>query len=311
MGNVLSHNEEQFGNIVVDKSVELGSGTYGTVYEGYVADQPATRLAIKMFKGDDERARTNYEKELAVAQALSKAFNGKCNPHILCLFGHFERPSNNEYYIVYTKATSDLLSFMKSKGVVGNGMSPYHGVPLHPYVSNINQSTKYNIINTLVNALHALHSIGVTHNDISLKNILLYGDTAPYEFVLSDLGKVCKHKDVHSQVPVPVCRARVRGTRPFMKSYSYSSQEEMMWGDIYATGLILYSFLTGHTPLTDAGLRTMPLNLKEPLEFSVRGKTVRVPKSVLNKLVNTMVFASTYKDASAFYEIWRPYRNLL
>jgi serine/threonine protein kinase len=309
MGASSSREKTRLPHDIVLTDNILGEGSYGKVYEGYYQSDPSSLLAIKEF--DNYKL---FKLEFEVAKELKDHFR-KCPEYFMCMVDYFMYPSRDLYYIVYKRAKSDLTTYMKHLGVRDKGFSK--ATPQNPYdvfyVSNLEDTTAYNVINTMIVILEKLDSLKLSHRDIKMENILVdYG--FPINIILGDMGLMCSRRG--SPIKLAQCsKSSVQGTHMFFPpslenvwNSSYTSEKQALWQDIYATGATLYAFLAGMFPKINRGspLLDFPRDLKPVID----GVKYRIRREDINKLVNTMVFAPSVDLALRYKNIWRKYKNL-
>lgn len=296
-------------NIVVTHKI-LGEGAYGVVYEGYYATASSIPLAIKEFK-----EKKYFLEELKIARQIKDQFK-KCPSYFMCMVDYVSIPEDGVYYIVYKKASSDLSTYMKHLGVKdrGKGVATRSNPMDLFYMANLDDTNIYNVINTMVNILEKLEKLKISHRDIKMANILV-DNGVPIDIILGDMGLVCSRKG--SPVKVDLCsRSLVSGTPDYFPPYikylwstgRYANEDQTVWQDVYATGATLYSFLTGMFPNIEKG--SPLLNFPRDIKPIIDGSKYRIPREVINKLVNTMVFAPNIDLALKYKDIWKKYKNL-
>lgn len=301
---------------------KLGSGSFGTVYEGYLQSSPDTHFAVKVFK-----SRPDFVEELSIAQAITGSFGNRCNPHLICPFKFVD--DGKRMYIIYRLAAADLTKFMKDRNIQDSGF--FEATPVgHRYdpkfASKIDDITRYNFINTMITTLEELDRLRISHRDIKPDNVFVFGSHAPYEFVAGDLGMLCSHPNspIKGLEPCSDARSWV-GTRTFIhpailenkenprdkkEHGKYRSQNDVILSDIYATGVMIYTFLTGYKPEQELEGGVL-LHYPRDLTFTVSGRRIVIPRGVIDRLVNTMVFSKTYEAAVQYKAIWAPYKDLI
>ncbi len=303
--------EERNGDkSVVKHEGVLGEGAFGKVYEGYIKSNPSKKVAIKQFSRYND-----YRYELNIAQALRTHYKSGCPSYILCMIDHFEDIYDDKYYIVYKKADQSLADYMTSLGAKkrGRSVATASNNVNTSYINNLKDSDIYSVINTLVVILEKLERLKISHRDIKMSNILIENGV-PVNIILGDLGMMCRHRG--SPIRFEDCKRSHGGTDDFLAPWYYStlkrnryvSDEYSTWQDIYATGATLYSFLSGFIPSLDK--KSPMLNFNRDIRPTIGGKKYRIPKKVINDLVNTMVFSTNLDEALEYKKIWKKYKNI-
>ncbi|SEH04868.1 serine/threonine protein kinase [Candidatus Venteria ishoeyi] len=113
------------------------------------------------------------------------------------------------------------------------------------------------ILPPLLDALEAIHGVGILHRDIKPDNIYLRDrDNSP---VLLDFGSARYDVSRHSS---PMTSIVTRGYAPF-EQYTTDGMQQGSWTDIYAMGGVLYRAITGNVPV-DATERLGAVMRNEP-----------------------------------------------
>ena len=123
----------------------------------------------------------------------------------------------------------------------------------------------------LLNALEALHTVGVTHRDIKPGNIYLRDDGSP---VLLDFGAARQALAQHSR------SVTAMATPGYAAFEQYSAKgKQGPWTDVYGLGATLYRCVTGQRP-PDASDRM----LEDELVPAVEMASGRYPKPLLQQI---------------------------
>ncbi len=152
----------------------LGSGSFGTVFEGFDPRTGDLRAIKKLVLKSDKvaRQRREVEEELEVSEKLSQyegivTTYGWCNSH---QGKSLDGPYPLEVFL------------FQEKGIAFD-QHPW------PSASNANWREQRNICKQLLHGIQAIHELGWMHRDINPKNILYFPDK-PAHAALCDFGKL-------------------------------------------------------------------------------------------------------------------------
>ncbi len=313
---------------------KLSTGSTSTVYVGTAPHHDDA--AIKVFQGHLADQRLMYNREHRTASAIG------CVPGFSCMldYGTVECGDTTLHVIVYRKAKYDLLQWMSK--VRGGAIEQNEQVPsprrrsLTSYIQNLhrlpNASTiMYDFVKSIVRSLLWLRRHRLVHRDIKPQNILVYGTKTSPVFVFGDLGTVCSSNPARRFRKVSKCKTsesqfgtvdyvqwgRLRAeVQKFLagRDGKYANRKEMYWADIFATGCVLYEFFTGmQVGNIDIKSRSPREYAKKHFPLKVKGNIVvssdegdyGIRASVLNKMVNTMLFSTSYRRATRFEKYWQ------
>lgn len=203
------------------------------VFASRATIQPGGR-ALKIYSADlmNNTAPTteNPAKEIAVLQYLC----GR-HPHIISILGCFQNPLTREMYLEMPLYDCDALTLVDSARKL-------YGTPHLP------MAVIRNAMTSLLSALFFLHSLGITHHDVSPEQLLY--DSQQNRFVLIDFGMCIRqayNPATGSFDPYPY--------RHFCGKVSYMAYEVITRAevpspdptkrDIWAAGATLFMLLTG------------------------------------------------------------------
>lgn len=193
----------------------IDEGGFGKVWNGVTAD--GLPVAIKIIKPSSDFLK-DWDFWINEQNIFLRCL---LHPHIICTFDQFVS-TNNELVIIMEKAECSLKRFVSSER------------PLDP-LSICSIGTQ------ICHALHHIHSIGVVHRDVTLKNILWF---PPNTFKLSDFG-------ISKQGVSPEELARTFiGHRTFIPPELLLAGYSTHQSDIYQLGLVLLTLLVGAYPIS-------------------------------------------------------------
>ena len=165
------------GNLAVFSS-GLGSGAFGSVYEGFDPESGELRV-VKVVQVKSEAASRSLEPETEIAKRYPHA-RGLVRQYGWCTSnGELTLEDIFPYnvYLVQRKGKSFLKHFL-------------------PWIPG-SQTEKLKLCQDLLHGLNTLHKGGIMHRDITPQNILYFkGD--PPEAAFCDFGKVCFSKSAKS-----------------------------------------------------------------------------------------------------------------
>lgn len=213
---------------------ELGHGGFGITYRA-VDTRLDRQVAIKEYLPRDLAFRKHGEIVQAISQDDRELFEwglerflGEAktlakfdHPNIVRVL-HFFRANNTAYLVMMYCDGKPLDHILKNKG-------------------RLPPEKAYNLADSLLEALYALHQLGVVHRDIKPANIFIRSNEAP---VLLDFGSARQALGARS-------RSMTSIISPHYSAFEqYSSRgNQGPWTDLYGLGATLYRCVTGEPPL--------------------------------------------------------------
>ena len=211
---------------------EIGQGGMGCVYE-VVADEDATRLALKVFSLDHGNREFLRRRFLAEAKILSRLNH----PRLVHVHeSGIAESSGTPYYVMdlvqNAVGKSETLEDMRKAGKVTE-------VRALQWLADICEGLEY------------IHAQGVVHRDVKLENVLIDENG---HAVLSDFGVSRIFDDRlrnELMVTTTFIAGETTGTQPVMGTYWYLAPEIRKGGvatpesDWYSLGVLMYRLLTG------------------------------------------------------------------
>ena len=211
---------------------EIGQGGMGCVYE-VVADENATRLALKVFSLDHGNREFLRRRFLAEAKILSRLNH----PRLVHVHeSGIDESSGTPYYVMdlvqNAGGKSETLEDMRKAGKVTE-------VRALQWLADICEGLEY------------IHAQGVVHRDVKLENVLIDENG---HAVLSDFGVSRIFDDRlrnELMVTTTFIAGETTGTQPVMGTYWYLAPEIRKGGvatpesDWYSLGVLMYRLLTG------------------------------------------------------------------
>jgi serine/threonine protein kinase len=214
--------ESRIGNYVIQN--QLGSGTFATVWR---ATHVLTKVsvAIKVISKnsvDDDDAVTRLTRELNFMKQMR-------HPFIAEFYEHLEDDDAHYYCMEYAE-NNNILHFITTNGPLSE-----------------NQGRHY--FSQLISVLDYLHTdLRVCHRDLKAENLLLdrHNNIRVIDFGLSN--------QFNSVRPLmnTACGSPPYASPEMIKGNPYSQA-----ADIWSSGIVLYSMLTGMLPFDDDNLQTL------------------------------------------------------
>ncbi|GIW78921.1 MAG: hypothetical protein KatS3mg105_0728 [Gemmatales bacterium] len=194
---------------------ELGRGGFGTVY--LAADEELGRkVAVKV--PNSSRVSTPAEAEMFLAEAR--------------VLAQLDHPNIVTVYDV--GKTDDGRCFIVSKYIEGSDLAARLERGQPPIAETVE------LVATVADALHYLHTHGYVHCDVKPRNILVDKTGRPF---VADFGLVRKDEDIRRG-------HRITGTPAFMAPEMARGEGHRIDGraDIFSLGVVLYQLLTNRLP---------------------------------------------------------------
>ncbi len=201
----------------------LGRGGMGEVWGG-VERRTGARVAVKFARTDIEEAAwaaEQFERELELHAVVSKL------PSVPALVRR-GRVKGRSYGVIRRVDGPSLREVLQRKG------RPPAAIAAR-------------LVDELINAVSAMHALGVTHRDLKPSNLLLENG----ELRVIDFGVACRIGD-----PSHLDERVVVGTTGYM------SPEQLLGAncapesvDVWSIAIVAYELLTGHRPFAGPGVR--------------------------------------------------------
>lgn len=234
----------------------LGEGEFGKIY--LIKNKLTNKLyALKLLKYNNIN-KNLFNREVSMLIKLSKISN--CNIYMSCYYNSFLIKINNQFYY----------------GIL---MDYILGMSLDKFIFN-NKLNRKDIINIgleLLNIVYFLHNHGYVHNDISLRNIMLFNN----KIKLIDFGLSCYTKSTDNRIKCKKDRLfNLNYASPEIKNgiYKYDVNKYSKTSDIYSLGLVLYYLFDFYHIKFDKCLKNVIINmtLKNPNERATAEKAYQL-----------------------------------
>ena len=211
---------------------EIGQGGMGCVYE-VVADEDATRLALKVFSLDHGNREFLRRRFLAEAKILSRLNHSRL---VHVHESGIDESSGTPYYVM------DLVQSAVGKSETLEDVRK---------AGKVTEARALQWLADICEGLEYIHAQGVVHRDVKLENVLIDENG---HAVLSDFGVSRIFDDRlrnELMVTTTFIAGETTGTQPVMGTYWYLAPEIRKGGaatpesDWYSLGVLMYRLLTG------------------------------------------------------------------
>jgi serine/threonine protein kinase/tetratricopeptide (TPR) repeat protein len=197
----------------------LGEGGMGVVYDG-IDTRLKRRVALKMIREDiiaDDITRERFWSEARLAASVN-------HPHVCQIYEIGE--ADGRLFIAMERLEGEPLSARLNRGAV-------------PLADTVRMGLE------ILSALEALHGRGIVHRDLKPSNIFL----TSYGVKLLDFGLarpvVHDAEQTRLELTLP---GTIVGTPKYMAPEQLQGRRIDACTDLFATGVILYEMLAGHSP---------------------------------------------------------------
>eukprot|EP00210_Caulerpa_lentillifera_P001160 g1116.t1 len=258
----------KLGDISIDTSQELGTGGFGTVYEGTYQGQIAAIKVIRMEAVETEGS--NGDKESRISESLT-------HPNVVQTY-NAQTVRAREIFGDYRANGDDICKVIAmeycDKGELSRAIDKGEYVlsfdSLQPNMSAILHSAL-----DIAKGLEYLHSLGIVHGDLKPDNVLCKSvDVHPR-------GSICKICDFGLSRRV----GDILAETDTLGMISYMPPELLRMGyvgrftDIYSFGMLLWEMATSDVPFSEVDYNQIVLE-------TVNGRRPQIPDSTPSTLLN-------------------------
>jgi len=196
-----------------EKIKPLGSGSYATVFKAK-SKANNNEVAIKLILRRDIKGKEEQRLHTE-AQIMLKVDH----PHVVKCYEIYQDEETLNFVLEYV-ATGDLFEHVTTVG-------------------HFSEVTTSSLIGQLLSALEYLHSIGISHRDLKVENILCRNDGNSLFILVADFGLSKQNSEgLMTQV----------GSLEYAAPEIFLSKPYNNKCDVWSTGVITFILLTGHFP---------------------------------------------------------------
>jgi len=210
---------DMIGSYWIESDGPIGHGSFGTVYRARHSLLNRV-VALKILHRQTKHARCRFLREARVLDRVE-------HPGIVSIYDLFEHPAGSDGHLVLAMEYIDGRNLYQ---VWKDGERRLRTAVL--------------LIREVARGLEALHAAGIVHRDLKPQNVMVSGGPEDYRCHLIDFGLT---KDLAGD-GLQVSNPRALLGTPIYYSPEQYSCEVGTYSDIYALGLIFYSFVTGRIP---------------------------------------------------------------
>lgn len=218
-------------SILTSEAKIIGNSLFGFVYSDSVDHTTETymppeekRKIVKTSKKSLVRAKKNRNKIVIDENIFEevKMLKSLDHPNIVNLY-HFDEDDEN-YYTVYEACDGDLFELSNS---------------------NLDYFQKVQLLKEALQAIQYIHSLGITHFDISLENILYKKVGDRYTAKLCDFG-LAKHTGMVTLEEMKNTFTNTPGKKEYIDPHIFFINTKI--SDLYSFGVCLWAFIFGFMP---------------------------------------------------------------
>lgn len=223
---------------------QLGEGGFGIVYEALDRRRDIP-VALKLLRQADGAPLLRFKREFRTLSDVS-------HPNLVSLY---ELVTDKDHWF-FTMELVDgvpMTAWVRQAG--GTGGEASSGLTV--------DTALLKILPQLVDAVCALHRLGIVHRDIKPSNVLVTPDG---RVVLLDFGLLSEHDPAADEdfSLYPSSGLNVLGTPAYMAPEQGTAEGAAPEADWYSVGVMLYEALTGRLPFTGSAVDCLEAKLAGP-----------------------------------------------
>jgi serine/threonine-protein kinase len=259
---------------------QLGQGAHGVVVE---AEQTALRrrVVLKLLRSELAGRADLVDRLRLEAQAIAAV--APLTPHVVSVIELGCTPGGRPYIVMERLEGRTLEDELAARGAL----------PVAEAVALARQ---------ILDGLAAAHDAGIVHRDIKPANVFLCGSAEGRIVKLLDFGIAKLVRDVRAGGPAPLAQptrdGTSLGTPRFFSPEQARGEAASPQSDLYSTGAVLYTMLTGRDPFHARA--TMIELVKAHLDEAPRPPSACVPHPIPEALDAAVLKALAKRPAERF-----------
>ncbi|KAL4462170.1 hypothetical protein ABPG73_018915 [Tetrahymena malaccensis] len=253
----MSSEYKQIDKFIVCTNKQLGQGAFGQVVKGFLKDNHAQQVAVKIISLQKVAQDSNFIKLLRREIEILQKIN---HPNVVKLH-YATRTTNNLYMFLEYCADGDLKKLLEKRG----GKLP--------------ESEAVQYFRQICEGFKELYKNSIIHRDIKPANILLHKGVAH----ITDFGfaRTLDCSGMNNQLKMTYL-----GTPLYMSPQILAEEYFSSKCDIWSLGMMFYELLYGRTPWTGKTPNELLENIrKKPLEFPEQPPRSEIVKDMLRRML--------------------------
>ncbi|XP_074838574.1 testis-specific serine/threonine-protein kinase 4 [Carettochelys insculpta] len=258
----------------------IGQGSYGIVYEAFLAKQKA-KVAIKIIskkKASEDYLTKFLPREIQVMKGLHHRY--------LVTFYQAIETTSRHYIVMELAPGGDVLEWIQTAGPCAEALAGR-------WFCQLTLGVAY------------LHAKGIVHRDLKLENLLL---DKRENVKLSDFG-FSKQAATPGQPPASPSCPRLAGPGPgplsqtYCGSFAYACPEILLGvpynpflADTWSMGVVLYTLTVAHLPFDDTNLKRLLRETQRQVVFPAQPHVTQECKELVYRLLSPVARRPTVVD---------------